>query len=192
MSDARRPLAEHRRRLGLLADEVLQLRRALPRRDRLLAGLLHALRTVLAASLGYSAARWLGLEQGFWAAIAAISVTQSSYAEARHASRDQLLGAMIGGLVGLAAATLGHEQFFAYALALGVGMMLCWVCDLGVAGRMSGITTTIMLLVPHTGTFWQFALFRLGEVALGAVAALLVTRAFDVLEQRLFAHPPSP
>jgi hypothetical protein len=41
--------------------------------------------------------------------------------------------------------------------------------------------------VPHTGAFWQFALFRLGEVTLGATAALLVTLVFDALERRLFA-----
>ena len=187
----RRSLGEHRRRLSALADEVLRLRVALPRRERLLAGLAHALRAVLAASLGYWAALGLGLEQGFWAAITAISVTQSSYAEVRHSSRDQFVGAMIGGLVGLAAATLGHEHYRAYVLAVMVGMLVCWLLNLGAAGRISGITSTIILLVPHEGAFWQFALFRLGEVTLGAVAALLVTRMFDLLERRWFGDAPS-
>lgn len=191
MNAPHRPLAEHRRRFAVLAEEALRLRRSLPRRDRLLAGLVHALRAVLAASLGYWAALALGLEQGFWAAITALSVTQSSYAEVRHSSRDQFVGAMIGGLVGLAAATLGHEHYLAYVLAVMAGMLLCWLLDLGAAGRISGVTSTIILLVPHAGAFWQFALFRLGEVTLGAVAALLVTRAFDLLERRLFgAQPP--
>jgi len=191
MNMPRRSLGEHRRRLSALADEVLRLRVALPRRERLLAGLAHALRAVLAASLGYWAALGLGLEQGFWAAITAISVTQSSYAEVRHSSRDQFVGAMIGGLVGLAAATLGHEHYLAYVLAVMVGMLVCWLLNLGAAGRISGITSTIILLVPHEGAFWQFALFRLGEVTLGAVAALLVTRMFDLLERRWFGDAPS-
>jgi len=192
MNSPRRSLDEHRHRLAALADEVLRLRAALPRRERLLAGLAHALRAVLAASLGYWAALALGLEQGYWAAITAISVSQSSYAEVRTSSRDQFIGAMLGGLVGLAAATLGHEHYLAYVLAVVVGMLACWLLNLGAAGRISGITSTIILLVPHEGAFWQFALFRLGEVTLGAIAALLVTRVLDLLERRWLGDTPPP
>lgn len=112
-------------------------------------------------------------------------MTQSSYAEVRHSSRDQFTGAIVGGLVGIAAAALVHNQFPAYALAVIVGMALCSMLGLGAAGRIAGVTTTIVMLVPHQGTFLQFALFRLGEVVLGAVAALLVTRLFDLAERRL-------
>jgi len=191
VSDPRRPLAELSRRFEQIADEVVQLRQTLSRRDRLLAGLGHALRAVLAAGLGYYAAMALGLEQGFWAAITAISVTQSSYAEVRHSSRDQFIGAIIGGVVGIAIATLVHSPFPAYAIALVLSMTLCWMLDLGAAGRIAGITVTIVMLVPHQGTFLQFALFRLGEVVLGAIAALLVTRLSDLVERR-FAGPPPP
>lgn len=184
MSTPRHALADLLRRFELIADEATRLRRTLTRRDRLVAGLMHALRAVLAAALGYYGALALGLEQGFWAAITAISVTQASYAEVRHSSRDQLIGAIIGGLVGIAAAALVHNQFPAYALAMIVGMTLCWMLDLGAAGRIAGVTTTIVMLVPHQSTFLQFALFRLGEVMLGAIAALLVTRLFDLLERR--------
>jgi len=190
MNAPRGPLREQRRQLARLADELMQLRHALSRRDRLLAGLAHAVRAVLAAALGYYGALALGLEQGFWAAITAISVTQSSYAEVRHSSRDQFIGAIIGGLIGMAAAALVRDQFPAYALAVIAGMTLCWMLDLGAAGRITGVTTTIVMLVPHQGTFWQFALFRLGEVVLGALAALLVTRLADLLERRLFGAPP--
>lgn len=192
MNSPRRSLGEHRHRLAALADEMLRLRAVLPRRERLLAGFAHALRAVLAASLGYWAALALGLEQGYWAAITAISVSQSSYAEVRTSSRDQFIGAMLGGLVGLAAAMLGHEHYLAYVLAVAVGMLACWLLNLGAAGRISGITSTIILLVPHEGAFWQFALFRLGEVTLGAIAALLVTRVLDLLERRWFGDTPPP
>ena len=74
--------------------------------------------------------------------------------------------------------------------AVTIGMLLCSTFNLGAAGRISGITTTIIMLVPHAGAFWQFALFRLGEVTLGATAALLVTRAFGLLERRWFGDAP--
>ena len=191
MSEAPRPLAEHHRRLDLLTDELVRLRQALPPRDRLIVGLVHALRAVLAASISYFIALELGLGQGFWAAITAIAVSQSSYAEVRNSSRDQFVGAMIGGLIGMGAAMLGHDHYVAYVLAVIVGMMLCSAFNLGAAGRISGTTTTIIMLVPHSGAFWQFALFRWGEVTLGAAAALLVTLAFDMLDRRLFANRPS-
>ena len=187
MSEPRRPLSEHHRRLDLLTDELARLRQALPPRDRLIVGLVHALRAVLAASISYFIALELGLGQGFWAAITAIAVSQSSYAEVRNSSRDQFVGAMIGGLIGMGAAMLGHDHYLAYVLAVIVGMMLCSAFNLGAAGRISGTTTTIIMLVPHSGAFWQFALFRWGEVTLGAAAALLVTLAFDMLDRRLFA-----
>jgi uncharacterized membrane protein YccC len=187
MSEPRRPLVEHHRRLDLLTDELARLRQALPPRDRLIVGLVHALRAVLAASISYFIALELGLGQGFWAAITAIAVSQSSYAEVRSSSRDQFVGAMIGGLIGMGAAMLGHDHYLAYVLAVIIGMMLCSAFNLGAAGRISGTTTTIIMLVPHSGAFWQFALFRWGEVTLGAASALLVTLAFDMLARRLFA-----
>ena len=191
MNAPRPSLADYRRQIAALTHEVLRLRVTLPRRERLLAGFAHALRAVLAASLGYWGALALGLEQGYWAAIAAISVSQSNYTEVEHSSRDQFVGAMIGGLVGLAAATLGHEHYLAYVLAVMAGMLVCWLLNLGAAGRISGTTSTIILLVPHAGAFWQFALFRLGEITLGAVAALLVSRLFDLAERRWFGAPAS-
>jgi len=192
MNEPQRPLAEHHRQLGALAEQVQWLWQALPPRERLLLGLAHALRAVLAASMGYFGALALGLEQGYWAAITAISVSQSSYVDVRNSSRDQFLGAVIGGLIGMAVATQGHEHYLNYVLAVMIGMLLCSVLNLGAAGRLSGTTTTIIMLVPHGGSFWQFALFRLGEVTLGAVAALLASALFNTLERRLFAAPPAP
>ena len=89
------PLIKHHRRLGRLAAELERLRRTLPQRERLLVGLAQAVRVAAAASLGYFSAQLLGLQPGFWAAITAISVTQSSFAEVRNSSRDQFIGANI-------------------------------------------------------------------------------------------------
>jgi uncharacterized membrane protein YccC len=173
-----------RRRLKTLGTELDELRRSLPLGERLLAGLLHGLRAVAAAAIGYWCARLLGLGAGFWAAITAISVTQTSYADVKNSSRDQVIGALIGGACGLAGAIWGHDDFLAYLLAVLVGMVACWVAKLGAAGRISGVTTTIVMLVPLGGSFSHIALMRLAEVALGVASALLVTRAAAWLEQR--------
>lgn len=186
MSEPHDQIVTHHRRLGRLAEELERLRKSLPRRERLLVGFAQSLRVAAAASLGYFGAQWLGLQPGFWAAITAISVTQSSYAEVRNSSRDQFVGAMLGGLIGLGAAVLGQDHYIAYVLAIMFGTMFCWACNLSAAGRISGITTTIIMLVPHQGSYLQFGLTRLGEVTLGAVAALVITKIYDALERHLF------
>jgi len=191
MSTPPDPIVTHHRRLGRLAEELERLRKSLPPRERLLVGFAQAVRVAAAASLGYFGAQWLDLQPGFWAAITAISVTQSSFAEVRNSSRDQFVGAMLGGLIGLSGAVLGHNHYIAYVLAVMFGTMLCWACNLSAAGRISGITTTIIMLVPHQGSYLQFGLTRLGEVTLGAVAALLVTRLYETLEHRLFPDAPA-
>jgi len=180
MSKSRESLVRHHGHLGRLAAELERLRKALPKRERLIVGMVQAVRVALAASLGYFAARALGMDQGFWAVITAISVTQNSFSEVKTSSRDQFLGAVFGGVLGLAAAAFGHGHFVAYVLAVMLGTLLCWLANLGAAGRVTGVTTTIIMLVPHTGAaFWQVAVLRLGEVMLGAVAALLVTALVD-------------
>ena len=190
MSSSHDPLIKHHRRLGLLAAELERLRKTLPPRERLIVGLVQAIRVGAAASLGYFSARWVGLDQGFWAAITAISVTQSSFAEVKNSSRDQFVGAIFGGLLGLTAAVLGGDHYLSYVIAVMFGTLLCWLFNLGAAGRISSITTTIIMLVPHTGPFWQIALLRLGEVMLGAMAALLITWLMDWLSSRLgFSEP---
>ena len=185
MSAARDPLLKQHRQLGVLGAELELLRKALPPRERLAVGLVQAVRVAAAASLGYFVAREIGLNQGFWAAITAISVTQNSFAEVKSSSRDQFTGAIFGGLLGLAAAALGHDHYVAYVLAIMLGTLFCWLFNLGAAGRISSITTTIIMLVPHTGPFWQIALLRLGEVMIGAIAALLVTWLMDQLLSRV-------
>lgn len=192
MIAALRALEDHRLRLAALSREMRELRRALSARARATAGFTHALRAVAAASVGYWSALALGLHQGFWAAIIAISVSQTNYAEAEHSSRDQFVGAMIGGVVGLAAGMLGHEHYYAYVVAVVVGMLVCWLIGLAAVGRVSAITSTIILLAPHGDEFWQLALFRLAEVTLGALAALIVTFVFDACERRWFAAAPPP
>lgn len=190
MSNPHDPLVKHHRRLGLLAAELVRLRKTLPPCERLIVGLVQAIRVGTATSLGYFAARWVGLDQGFWAAITAISVTQSSFAEVKNSSRDQFVGAIFGGLLGLTAAALGEGHYLSYVIAVMFGTLLCWLLNLGAAGRISSITTTIIMLVPHTGPFWQIALLRLGEVMLGAMAALLITWLMDWLLSRLGFNEP--
>jgi uncharacterized membrane protein YgaE (UPF0421/DUF939 family) len=162
--------------------------KSLPLPDRLVEGCAMALQAVAGASLAYWLAQRLGAQQPFWAAITAIGVAQHSYVDTRNLSRDQFIGAMVGGLCGLAGAVFGGGHFAAYAVAVAGAIVLCWGANIGSAARLGGITATIMLLAPRAGPAWQMALVRLGEVTLGTVSALLVCWLIAWIERRWAAR----
>src|SRR6201991_2139655 len=104
------------------ADVLIALLKSLPFRDRLAEGSLTALQAVCGACLAYGIASALQTQQAFWSAITAIAVTQHNYADARNLSRDQFIGAMMGGLFGFVGASLGAgtHELVGYAATVAV------------------------------------------------------------------------
>jgi len=172
------------RRLRGIQQELEGLYRGLPWSSRLAKGLLQAALALTGASMAYGLGLLLHTQQAFWAALTAIAVTQQSYLDTRASSRDQVIGALVGGATGLAATGLGGDHYATYAMALVTAIVICWTCGMGSAGRLSATTATIIMLVPHEGSFWSVALLRFGEVTLGIVCALLVTWLVEQLEAR--------
>ncbi|RAS33121.1 FUSC family protein [Paraburkholderia bryophila] len=171
------------------ANSLFAFLKALPLGERLIEGGFMAVQAVAGASLAFGIGRLLHTEQAFWAAITAIAVSQHSYIDTRNLSRDQFIGAMVGGVCGLGGALLGGGHFAAYAATVGVAIVACWILNVGSAARLGGITATIMLLVPGMGPPWDKALLRLGEVTLGTVCALLTAWLMSKVEQRWFGKP---
>lgn len=170
--------------LSSLQQSALSALKLLPLKSRAAQGALMALRAVCGAGLSYSIGRALHTEQAFWAAITAIAVTQHDYADTLSQSRDQFIGAIAGGIVGFAAATLGPENMAAYLVAVAVVIVACWCLRVSTAARLGAITTTIVLLVPTHGPVWDVALFRVAEVAIGMACALPVCWLFSYFERR--------
>ena len=179
------------RRLLGFQEGIATFYRRLPWSHRAVQGLWQALLALVAASAAYGLGLLLHTQQAFWAALTAIAVTQQSYLDTRTSSRDQIIGALVGGVIGLGAALIGGETYSAYAVAIVVAITACWLFGVGSAGRLSGSTTTIVMLVPHTGTFWIIALTRIGEVALGIACALLVVGVAERLQNR-WVRPAEP
>lgn len=180
--------SHHARRAARVsaANSLFAFLKAIPLSDRLIEGCIMALQAVAGASLAFWIARLLHAEQPFWAAITAIGVAQHSYVDTRKLSRDQFIGAMVGGLCGLVGAVLGGDHFLAYVVTVAVAIIVCWGSNIGSAARLGGITATIMLLVPRIGPPWQVALERLGQVTLGTVSALFVCWLISCAERRWF------
>ena len=177
-------LRETLRRLLDSQEGMSAIYRRLPWSHRLVQGLWLALLALVAASAAYGLGLLLHTQQAFWAALTSIAVTQQNYLDTRASSRDQIIGALVGGVAGLGAALLWGEHYSAYALAIVCAITACWLFGVGSAGRLSGSTTTIVMLVPHTGAFWLIALTRIGEVTLGIICALLVVAVAERLQAR--------
>ncbi|MDF3982661.1 FUSC family protein [Luteibacter sp. PPL554] len=171
MHDDERPVRRLRRAQGLLERMV----RALPPGKRARVGLFIAAKTMASACVAYGAGQWVHPHEAFWAAISAIAVTQPHYGDTRGAGRDRVLGTGLGAVAGVLGLWIGGTgDFLAFAAALFLVTLASWAAGVGAAARVGGITTAIVMLVPSTGPLWDVAAFRLGEVVIGTVSALMV------------------
>ena len=133
--------------------------------------LLLAAKTALAAGLSYWFAQLAGLQDGYWGSISAIIVMQSNVGSTVTASRDRLIGTLIGaGFGGLF--SLVSAEFWAYLVAMITAMVTCSLLGLKNSSRLAGVTVTILMLVHRTGSSWTLPTHRVLEVLLGIVVAL--------------------
>jgi uncharacterized membrane protein YccC len=161
-----------RSRLRELDLAAASLRKALPLLHRTAGGAHHGLISACAALAAYLPTQPLGLKEGFWSAITAISVVQSEFQATASTARDQFIGAAIGGLIGVGAALLFGQHLPVYAAAIVVSMLCCWALNVASASRLAAITATIILLVPHTGSPERMFASRVAEVGWGVCVAV--------------------
>ena len=136
--------------------------------------LILASKTALAATLCWWIALRFGLRDGYWGAISAIIVLQSNFGATITASRDRILGTLIGAAFGFTFSLFGTLPWN-YILAVLLAVVLCGLLNLRNSSRLAGVTITIIMLVQNTGSHWLLALHRVGEVLLGIVVAILVS-----------------
>ena len=136
--------------------------------------LIHAAKTALAAGLCWWIALRFGLHDGYWGSISAIIVLQSNVGSTVTASRDRLLGTLIGALLGFSFSLFGGLPWN-FIFALLVAIIVCGLLGLRNSARLAGVTIAIIMLVHQGGPHWTIALDRVFQVALGIVVALAVT-----------------
>jgi len=152
---------EHGARQGILTFE----------RQRLL---IDAAKTALAAAVCWWLALRFGLHDGYWGSISAIIVLQSNVGATVTASRDRILGTMIGALLGFGCSVFGAPPWN-YIVAILLAVLVSGLLGWRNSSRLACVTITIIMLVPAHGPRWSLALDRVGEVLLGIVVALLVS-----------------
>jgi uncharacterized membrane protein YccC len=133
-----------------------------------------AAKTALAATLCWWVARAFGLHEAYWGSISAIIVLQSDVGSTITASRDRVLGTLIGAAFGFSFSLFGALPWN-YIGAVLAAVILCGLLGLRNSSRLAGVTITIVMLVQKAGSRWGLALDRVGEVMLGIVVALAVS-----------------
>jgi uncharacterized membrane protein YccC len=136
--------------------------------------LIHGSKTALAAALCWWLATRFGLADGYWGSISAIIVLQSNFGSTISASRDRLLGTLIGALLGFSFSLFATLPWN-YLLAVLAAVIVCGLLGLRSSSRLAGVTITIVMLVQKTGSHWIVALDRVMEVFLGIMVALAVS-----------------
>ncbi|MGC2613245.1 MAG: FUSC family protein [Terracidiphilus sp.] len=132
-----------------------------------------AAKTAIAAALCWWIALRFGLHDGYWGAISAIIVLQSNFGATISASRDRILGTLIGAAFGFAFSLYGTLPWN-FILAVISAVILCGLLGLRNSSRLAGVTIAIVMLVQSTGAHWLLALHRVGEVFFGIVVAVAV------------------
>jgi len=133
-----------------------------------------AAKTALAAALCLWLAQWFHLREGYWGSISAIIVLQSNVGATVTASRDRLLGTLMGALLGFSFSLFGAPPWN-FLLAVFLATVLCALLGLRNSARLAGVTIAIVMLVRTTGSHWTLALDRVLQVGLGIVVALAVS-----------------
>ena len=136
----------------------------------------HGLKTAIAAGICLALVRVFRFSQGYWACVATIVVMQSETAATLTASRERLLGTALGALLGWGAASLWHGHLIVYAVIVLICMVVPEAIGLKTAGRLAGVTASIVLLVPNAGPHWMIARDRFLEVSFGIVVTLVVSQ----------------
>lgn len=134
--------------------------------------LIHAAKTALAGAFCWWLALRFGLRDGYWGSISAIIVLQSNFGATITASRDRILGTLIGAVFGFAFSLFGVLPWN-YLFAVFLAIVICGLLSLRTSARLAGVTTTIIMLV-QTSSHWTIAFDRVLQVLLGIVVAIIV------------------
>jgi uncharacterized membrane protein YccC len=135
------------------------------------------LRLLAACALSYLLARLFGLREDYWALITAIVVTQPALGDTLAASRNRVVGTLIGAAAGFAvleAAQHGLPQFALFWCAL---VPLALLTAIRQSLRLSGVTLVVVVLIPSQAAPFVRPLDRVFGILLGTLASIAVAAA---------------
>jgi uncharacterized membrane protein YccC len=139
------------------------------------AELAYAARILGGCILAYGTSRLLGISEGYWSLITVVIVTQPDLSGTVSASRNRIIGTLIGAAVG-ALALLGREHGLPTLPLYAAGLVpLVLLTAVRPTLRLSCITLTIVVLASGSGATIILPMQRVAEIIIGTLAALLVS-----------------
>jgi uncharacterized membrane protein YccC len=141
-----------------------------------------AARILVACGISYGGSKLMGLQEGYWALITAVVVTQPALGSTLSAGRDRVIGTVIGALAGLAVLAGGEFGVSTSALFWIALIPLAVLTAIKPNLRLCCITLVIAVLVPSTGSPFVRPLQRVLEILIGTLASIIVTAVFPKQE----------
>jgi uncharacterized membrane protein YccC len=139
-------------------------------------GLIHVVRTTVAALVSLLVARLFKLPEAYWATITTLVVMQSTLGAAFTVSWHRLVGSAMGAAAGALLATYFGTNAAMFAVGIFVMGIVCAILRLDrVAYRFAGVTLAIVMLVAYSSSAWIVAVHRFFEVSVGIAVALAIT-----------------
>ena len=146
----------------------------------------HALRTAAAATVSVLIARFVGMPEAYWAAIATLVLMQSTLAATLTLSMKRIVATAVGASVGAVDSNYFGSNLIAFAIAVFLLGLLSFAFRLEkTAYRYSGVTLAIIVLIPRASTPWVVALHRFIEVSVGILVALAFVALWPEHERQL-------
>ncbi len=153
----------------------------------------HAIRVSVAVGAAFALGEVFRLPQAYWAVFTAVIVVQTSVGGTLTASFERLVGTVVGGLIGVAAAYLRARTVVEEGLALSAAIAVAaFAAAVRPSLRVAPITAAIVLvggatvrMDPLVAAAWRVAEILIGSVV-GVAATLLVfpARAGGAVLQR--------
>src|SRR6202046_402065 len=139
-------------------------------------GLIHVVRTTVAALVSLLVARLFKLPEAYWATITTLVVMQSTLGAAFTVSWHRLVGSAMGAAAGALLATYFGTNAAMVAVGIFVMGIVCAILRLDrVAYRFAGVALAIVMLVAYSSSAWIVAVHRFFEVSVGIAVALAIT-----------------
>jgi uncharacterized membrane protein YgaE (UPF0421/DUF939 family) len=139
-------------------------------------GVIHVVRTTIAALVSLLVARLFRLPEAYWATVTTLVVMQSTFGAAFTVSWHRFLGSAIGAAAGALLATYFGSNAAMFAVGIFVMGILCAILRLDrVAYRFAGVTLAIVMLIARSSPPWIVAVHRFIEVSVGIAVALAIT-----------------
>lgn len=134
----------------------------------------HAVRTAVAGALALYLSKFLGLPEGYWAAISAIIVLQANLGAALRESIYRVAATFVGAVVSIPFVGYFGSNLWGFAAAVFMTVVICSALNLRSGIRLGATTVAVIVLIGHAGKAWSPALHRFLEVSFGVVIALFV------------------